>query len=94
MVTVTLQVDLRLLGAPHSLKEKRMIVRSLKDRIRSRFAVAIAEVGGEDLWQRTILGVAAVSNEKNQAQSVIYKILHFIESSGKVEVVDSQVETY
>ena len=47
-------------SAPGSLKSKRHLLRSAVDRVRSRFDVAIAEVGDNDLWQRTVLGVAAV----------------------------------
>ncbi len=46
----------------HSLKDKRQVLRSLKDRLRGRFKVAIAELDGQDSWQRATIGIVSVSN--------------------------------
>ena len=59
MRVATLEVDFRIPGS-HSLKEKRKVVASLKDRIRRRFPVAVAEVGSQEFHARGLLGVAAV----------------------------------
>lgn len=48
----------------HSLKEKRQVVRRLKDRLRSHFNVAIAEVGHQELWQRATVGVVTISSDR------------------------------
>ncbi|HET8579713.1 MAG TPA: DUF503 domain-containing protein, partial [Nitrospiraceae bacterium] len=47
----------------HSLKAKRQVLLSLKDRLRDKFNVSIAEVGDQDLWQKAVLGIACVANE-------------------------------
>ena len=55
------------LGACHSLKEKRMVLRRLKDLVRGRFNAAIAEVGDNELWQRAAVGVTLVGNDRRFA---------------------------
>jgi hypothetical protein len=57
-----------------SLKEKRMVVRSLKDRIRHRFNVSVAETGHQDVWTRAELSVAVVSQERAFAETVLDKV--------------------
>ncbi|BAS27539.1 DUF503 domain-containing protein [Limnochorda pilosa] len=75
-----------LLPGPRSLKEKRRILRSLVDRIRVRYHVAVAEVGDQNLWNRATVGVACVSNEAAHAHQILGHVLHFVESNGEVEV--------
>ncbi len=48
----------------HSLKDKRQVVRSLKDRLRARFNVAVAELEGQDSWQRAVIGVVGISGSR------------------------------
>jgi uncharacterized protein len=75
-----------LLPGPRSLKEKRRILRSLLDRLRARYPVAVAEVGDQDLWNRATVGVACVSNEGAHAYQVLGQVLRFVESVGEVEI--------
>ena len=91
MVVGILKVDLHIPGN-NSLKGKRQVLRSLKDRMKGRFNVSVAEVGEEDLWQRATLGIAVVSNDRSHANRVLSKVVDLIESSGPVEVVDYQIE--
>ena len=65
MVVALLSVELFLPGS-RSLKDKRMVVRRLKDRL-AKFNVAVAEVEHQDLWQRAGLGIVTVSTSDNQA---------------------------
>ena len=69
MVIGTLEVEL-IVAESHSLKARRRVVRSLKDRIRSRFNVSVADVGDQDLWQRISLGVAVVTNDRRFVHGV------------------------
>ncbi|MBI2265405.1 MAG: DUF503 domain-containing protein [Armatimonadetes bacterium] len=92
MVVATCRVDLHLLEEPQSLKGKRHILRGLKDRIRNKFEVSIAEVGDNHLWQRASLGVACVSNSKEHANSVISKVLDFLEREREIDIIESSVE--
>jgi uncharacterized protein YlxP (DUF503 family) len=78
--------------AAGSLKAKRSVVKGLKDRIRSRFNVSVAEVEDQDLWQRAVLGVAVVSNEKRHADQVLAAVLEAVRSEPRSEVTDVQVE--
>jgi len=62
-----------------SLKDRRRVVKSLVERLRSRFNVAVAEVSGQDLWQRAAVGIACVSGEKHEAQRVIDMITAWVD---------------
>ncbi len=76
-----------------SLKEKRQIARSLTDRIRNRFNVAVAEVEDADRRQRLTLGVCCVSNDRGHADAMLSAVLNFIEESRlDVELLDVQSE--
>lgn len=81
-------ITLYLLEKPNSLKEKRRVVKSLKDRVRARFNVSISEVDSQDLWHRATLGIALVCSDRKQAQSISEKIIEFIREAKKVEIID------
>jgi len=81
------QIQLRLMQC-RSLKEKRFIVKSLKDRIIQRFKVSAAEVDDHDLWQKTSLGVAIVSANKIIIEQTLSKIMNLIEQDGRTELID------
>ena len=76
----------------HSLKEKRMVVRRIKDRVHQKFNAAIAEVGGEDAWQNAVLGFAVVANEKAFVESMVDKIVEFIDSLAVAKLIDDEKE--
>ena len=75
-----------------SLKDKRRVVKSLKDRILHRFPVSIAEVGLLDSRQQSHLGVAIVSNDEQHAAAVLSKVVDFVRRSVVAELVDYQIE--
>jgi len=77
-----------------SLKEKRFVLKSIKDRIRNKFNVSIAELGENDKWQRSLLGIAMVSNDSPLIESSFNKILNLIDNDGRVEVIDRLIEYY
>jgi uncharacterized protein YlxP (DUF503 family) len=80
MVLAYAVFDLHLPGC-RGLKEKRMIVRSLKARIRRDFEVSAAEVGSQDLLQRAELGVAAVGPDQAPLDALLQNILSFVEQN-------------
>jgi uncharacterized protein YlxP (DUF503 family) len=82
------------LPEPGSLKSKRHLIRSALDRVRARFNVAIAEVGENDLWQRSILGVAAVGNDQAFVNEVLDKVVDFVASmhGGQILVTARDME--
>lgn len=55
----------------HSLKDKRHVVKSLKDRLRDRFNVSVAEIDGLESWQQSTVGVATVANDRVFAEKVL-----------------------
>jgi uncharacterized protein len=59
----------------HSLKEKRAVVRKIRDRLRARFNVAVAELDHQDVWQQATLGVVSISNSRPLLESVFQKVL-------------------
>ena len=64
----------------HSLKEKRHVVKSLKDRLRERFNVAVAEIDGLDSWQHAVVAAVTVSSDKVFAEKVLNQVEAHAES--------------
>lgn len=85
----TVEVHLPEVG---SLKGKRHIVQSLKERVRARFEVSVAEVDHLDVWQRATLAVACVSGDAQHARQVVARVLAFIEDHVDGRVIASSVE--
>lgn len=74
------------------MKDKRRIIKSLTSRIRSSFNVSVSEVNCQDLWQRSELGVAFLTTEVRFTQSVLGKIMDFVEREKDIIVIDSKIE--
>lgn len=91
MVVGLCTIELFISGS-QSLKDKRQVVHGLKDRLRSKFNLSIAEVDGQDLWQKAVLGMACVSNERGHVNRVLEQALNLIKSMPAVEVVRTQLE--
>ena len=91
MIIGTCLVDLRIPGC-RSLKDKRQTIKSLKESIRRKYNVSIAELDHQDTWQRTLIGVATVSSDARFANQVISKVVDEIESNVNVEVIDYSYE--
>jgi uncharacterized protein len=75
-----------------SLKDKRQVLLSLKDRLREKFNLSVAEVGEQDLWQKAVLGLACVANEGRYVNQVCDQALNLIRAVPAVEIVQSRVE--
>ena len=75
-----------------SLKGKRHVLKGLKERVRNRFEVAVAEIDHQDMWQRATLAVACVSHDSRHANEVVSKALDFIEANVDGRVIDMSVE--
>jgi hypothetical protein len=76
--------------AANSLKAKRSVVRSLKERIRSRVHAAVAEVDHQDLWQRATLGVAVVSGEYGQVSEQLQSVRSLVDAAYEAQLLDWQ----
>lgn len=79
-----------------SIKDKRKIVHSVRDRVNRKFRVSIAEVDLEESLSFSQLGVAVVSNDYHYGERVIHKILEFIEAivPGRIQEVQTHTESY
>ena len=93
MVVGVCTIDLHLPGIG-SLKGKRQILLSLKERIKNTYNVSIAEVDGNDLWQRAVLGVACVSNDGRHVNQVLDAVLNAVRANPSVELVQHHTELY
>lgn len=91
MIVGAMLLDLRLEGC-RSLKDKRRILRSLLEKVRNQFHVAISEVDDLDLWQNAGIGVSCVSNNKTQAESTLNHVLDFIDENPSVETASVLTE--
>jgi len=72
-----------------SLKDKRQILKSLKDRLHDRFNVSVAETAHQDLWQRAELSCCVVATDRTQAQSVINSADQFVAGNPQARIIDS-----
>lgn len=87
MIVSTLRIKLYA-PACHSLKDKRMIVKSLIQRTRNKFNVSIAEVEEQDYYQTIVIGAACVSSGRVQANAVLDEVMRFIEDNTEAEITD------
>jgi len=76
----------------NSLKGKRMVIKSLKDRLRNRFHASVAEVEELDNHRVAVLGVAYVSNSRSHANSVIDQIVEYVEYEKDIYLIDYVIE--
>jgi uncharacterized protein YlxP (DUF503 family) len=77
-----------------SLKSKRHLLKGIKDRVKNKFNVSIAEVGHNDLWQRTTIGVSVVANDKKFANQVLYKVVEQINKENGLQILDYSIEIF
>ena len=68
------------------------MIKSIVDRARQRFNISIAEVEDQDLWQNAVLGVCTVANDRQRVNSILDKVVSFIEKTNLAQVTDSQIE--
>jgi len=91
MTVGTCRVELHVSGN-QSLKGKRRVVKSIKERVQARFNVSVAEVGYLDDWQRATLGIACVANDSRFVDEILSKVVNFIESSPDARILDYEIE--
>ena len=91
MIVGAALVEMHVHGS-RSLKQKRGVVRSIVQRVRDRFHVSVAEVGGQNTWQRVVLGMAAAGNEPEPVRNLLNRAIGFIEELHLAEVRDSDIE--
>jgi uncharacterized protein len=87
-------LELRIEGA-HSLKDKRQVLRSLKDKLRGSFNVSVAELEQSDLWQRATLGIVSISSSRDYLAGLMQQVERAatrIANDNGADIVDSFVE--
>lgn len=93
MIVGTLKLRL-VLRESHSLKDKRRVLKSLKDTLSNKFNISVAETDEQDVWQTAEIGVAAVGTDGSFVQSVLTSVVNFVRFFGGVELADSQQEIF
>jgi len=87
-----LKVTLFIPGS-QNLKDKRRVLKRIKDKMKNKFNVSIAEVDDMDLWQKSTMGIAVVGNDMAFTESMIDSILHFIRMENDCEIINERKET-
>jgi uncharacterized protein YlxP (DUF503 family) len=80
----------------HSLKEKRSVVRKLRDRVRERFQIGLVEVGGQDTWQRAELAFSVLTSSRDKAEAALAGVLGFVahQGTGEIAAVKREVVSF
>ena len=76
----------------HSLKAKRQVLSSLKERLRAKFNISVAEVDEHELWQKAVLGIACVATEQAYVNQVLDHVVNMIRSIPPLELVKWHIE--
>ncbi len=79
-------------GEVDSLKGKRHVLKGMKEKVKHRFNVSVAEVDHEDLWQRATLAVACVANDGRHVNRVLDSVLNAVRANPSVELVQHHTE--
>lgn len=96
MAIAFLTIELRI-EAAHSLKDKRQVLRSLKDKLRAGFNVSVAELDAADLWQRATVGVVSISGSHDYLRGLMDKVERAatrIANNAGAEITDSFIEYF
>ena len=94
MPVATLTIELAIEGA-HSLKDRRQVVRSIKDKLRNGFNVSLAEMDDASLWNRATLGIAAIHGSRDYLQGQMHEVeeaIHRLGTGLGASVLDTQME--
>jgi uncharacterized protein len=75
-----------------SLKAKRMVLNHIRDRVRQKFNVSVAEVDFQDKWQRSLIGIAMVTSQRRHAEEVLTKIFQFLDTDDRFEILNYSIE--
>ncbi len=87
MLVGTLQIKLH---APyvHSLKEKRMIVKSIMGKVKNKFNVAVSEIAEQDIHQIIVIGIACIADHTGNCDSILDHVISFIEENSEAQMLE------
>jgi uncharacterized protein YlxP (DUF503 family) len=77
-----------------SLKEKRFVLNSIRDKVKKKFNVSISELGYQDKWQRAQIGIATISNEHSHVEKSLQKVFYFLDQSDDYEITSFDYAYY
>lgn len=75
----------------NSLKEKRMILQSLKGKLRNKFNIAVTEIQDEDKWQKATLAIVGVEKNRNRMNACLSCVINFVGSFNHVHLIDHEM---
>ena len=78
----------------HSLKEKRMVIKSIISKVRNKFNVSIAEIDHQDIHQTIVIGIVCVTNTTANANSILNEVLNYIEYNFENNITDYNIEIF
>ncbi len=93
MIVGVRTIDLHIPGC-RSLKEKRFVIKSLRDRLRSKFNISVAEIDHQDLWQRSKIAIAAVNDSGAYIDGLLEKAMEMVDKERRVVIIDVNTEMY
>ncbi|XZI55421.1 DUF503 domain-containing protein [Clostridium perfringens] len=78
----------------HSLKEKRMVVKSIVQRLKNKFNVSVGEVDEQDIHQIIVIGISAVCGDQKQVDSTLEILINFVEENTDAEIINIESDNY
>ncbi|PWX65910.1 DUF503 domain-containing protein [Clostridium perfringens] len=78
----------------HSLKEKRMVVKSIVQRLKNKFNVSVGEVHEQDIHQIIVIGISAVCGDQKQVDSILENLIDFVEENTDAEIINIESDNY
>ncbi|EDT15328.1 TPA: DUF503 domain-containing protein [Clostridium perfringens] len=78
----------------HSLKEKRMVVKSIVQRLKNKFNVSVGEVHEQDIHQIIVIGISAVCGDQKQVDSTLENLIDFVEENTDAEIINIESDNY
>ena len=93
MRVLNLKVTLRASWV-HSLKEKRMVVKSIVQRLKNKFNVSVGEVDEQDIHQIIVIGISAVCGDQKQVDSILENLIDFVEENTDAEIINIESDNY
>ncbi|HFE9700170.1 TPA: DUF503 domain-containing protein [Clostridium perfringens] len=93
MRVLNLKITLRAAWV-HSLKEKRMVVKSIVQRLKNKFNVSVGEVDEQDIHQIIVIGISAVCGDQKQVDSTLENLIDFVEENTDAEIINIESDNY
>lgn len=88
-----LQVEL-LLPEPRSLKDKRSLLRRLKNRIRKNFNISLAELKYGDQWGRSLIGIITINGDRKVVHRILEDVERFVEHQNGIQIIERRIEMF